>query len=261
MIMEEQRAGFTQSPGEPRTFSTVTTCRVCSAKFEAQGMIAPMFRNPIVPTICPLCDEEIERKRQAKERAEQEERRITHRKKRADEWNELCPREYRLTSEGEGETDLDRLKLECRQLDRILAWTYQRRGLVIRSKASGMSKTRAAWRLLKKMWDEKRTIAYYTAGAFQRRAQDAAGNYTITAWFEKLIVTDVVFLDDLGKGYWTENTEALWFDLVEQRTANHKPVIVTTNYTGDELIKGSRSEATTYTIRRLRDYCEAIALD
>jgi DNA replication protein DnaC len=72
---------------------------------------------------------------------------------------------------------------------------------------------------------------------------------------------DIVFLDDLGKGYWTENTEALWFDLLEHRTSQGRPIIVTTNYSGQELIRGSRSEATAYAMRRLRDYCDTVALD
>jgi DNA replication protein DnaC len=104
------------------------------------------------------------------------------------------------------------------------------------------------------------TVAF-TAGAFQRHAQDEAGKFTLTPWFNKIASADILFLDDLGKGYWTENTEAIWFDLLEHRTSQGKPVIVTTNYTGDELINASRSEATAYAIRRLRDYCETIVLD
>lgn len=41
---------------------------------------------------------------------------------------------------------------------------------------------------------------------------------------------DILFLDDLGKGNWTENTEAISFVLVEIRTSNGRPLIVTTNY-------------------------------
>jgi hypothetical protein len=40
-----------------------------------------------------------------------------------------------------------------------------------------------------------------------------------------------------------------------------KPIIITTNYNGDELIRRSRSEATAYAVRPLRDYCDTIALD
>jgi hypothetical protein len=40
-----------------------------------------------------------------------------------------------------------------------------------------------------------------------------------------------------------------------------KAIIITTNYTRDELIKRSRSEATAYAVRRLPDYCDTIALD
>jgi hypothetical protein len=47
----------------------------------------------------------------------------------------------------------------------------------------------------------------------------------------------------------------------EAETCEFVSNIVTTNYTSDELIRGSRSEATAYAMRRLRDYCDTIALD
>jgi hypothetical protein len=183
------------------------------------------------------------------------------REKRDTHWEKLCPSEYRLTTESGGKTQLARLELDCKKLPAILAWKYSDRGLVIRSRASGLCKTRAAWRLMRKHWNERRYIAAFTAGAFQRHAQDEAGKFALTPWFNKLECADILFLDDLGKGFWTENTEAIWFDLLEHRTSQGKPVIVTTNYTGDELIKNSRSEATAYAVRRLRDYCDTIALD
>jgi hypothetical protein len=217
--------------------------------------------RPFVPTICQKCGDELQREAEARVRAEQAHRERLRREKRETLWEQLCPIEYRLTTESNGKTVLARLELECKQLRAILAWKFSDRGLVIRSRASGLCKTRAVWRLMRKQWNEGRNIAAFTAGAFQRHAQDEAGKFTLTPWFNKIASADILFLDDLGKGYWTENTEAVWFDMLEQRTSQGKPVIVTTNYTGDELIKSSRSEATTYAVRRLRDYCETIALD
>ena len=237
------------------------TCRQCGHKWQALPVVLPMLRAPIIPSICETCDEECERQAATKARIESAARKQKAETKRADQWQKLCPREYRLTTESDGKTQLAKLELECRQLPRILAWNYGERGLVIRSRESGLCKTRAAWRLIRKHWNDGRSIIAYTAGAFQRRAQDEAGKFNITAWFNNIAAADLLFLDDLGKGYWTENTEAVWFDLLEHRTSQGRPIIVTTNYSGQELIKGSRSEATTFTVRRLRDYCDTISLD
>lgn len=246
--------------GSPHSFETVTTCRVCAGSFHTRGMALPPLRKPIVPTICPTCEEERGRAAVNKERAARNAQKDEARAKHERAWERLCPKEYRLTSENAGNTELARLELACPLLKRILTWVYAGRGLVLRSRASGKCKTRAMWRLLRKQFVEGRSIGYYTAGSFQRRAQDEAGKYTIDAWFNTIAALDIFFLDDLGKGFWTENTEAIFFDLTEHRTSQGRPTMVTTNYSPEELARGSRSEATTYTLRRLNDYCETIEL-
>jgi hypothetical protein len=238
-----------------------TVCRKCGHKWLAAAMKLPLLSRPFVPTVCENCAEELQREAEARERAEQARRERMRRQQRDAAWEKLCPKEYRLTTEAGGKTVLARLELECKKLPEILAWKSTERGLVIRSRASGLSKTRAAWRLLRKHWIEGRHIVAFTAGAFQRYAQDEAGKFTLNTWFNRVACADILFLDDLGKGYWTENTEAVWFDLLEHRTSHGKPLIVTTNYTGDELIKASRSEATAYAVRRIKDFCDIIALD
>lgn len=236
-------------------------CIKCGATWTAEALVGPFLSRAIAPNICAGCEDKRLLIERTVHQQQKEARAATIAAEREQAWERLCPKEYRLTSEADGVTVLARLELECKKLPRILEWKYQARGLVLKSVASGQRKTRAMWRLIRRLFVEGRTIAHYTAGAFQRRAQDEAGRYTIDPWFNTLARVDVVFLDDLGKGYWTENTEALWFDLVEHRTRDGRPVLVTTNYSSGELIKGSRSEATTYTIRRLHEFCETISMD
>jgi DNA replication protein DnaC len=107
----------------------------------------------------------------------------------------------------------------------------------------------------------ERTIAVYTTGMFQRKAQDAAHLYQLDPWFNKLALIEILFLDDLGKGNWTPNSKAIWFDLVESRTSNGRPIILITNLKGNDLEETSRSETTEFTVRRLREFCDVITLD
>lgn len=246
---------------QPADMLVETVCRKCGHKWLAAAMILPLLSRPFVPTVCENCAAEMQREAETRARAEQAQRDRACRQQREAYWEKLCPKEYRLTTESGGKTSLARLELECKLLPQILAWKFGERGLVIRSRASGRCKTRSAWRLLRKHWNEGRSIAAFTAGAFQRHAQDETGKFTLNTWFNRIASADILFLDDLGKGYWTENTEAIWFDLLEHRTSNGKPVIVTTNYTGDELVTASRSDATAYAVRRLRDFCDLVTLD
>jgi hypothetical protein len=208
-----------------------------------------------------VCDQELERIKKEqlhKQRSATLQRLFDEREK---QWNKLCPVEYRLTTEANGKTEVARLELLNPKLKDILAWNYGERGLIIRSRRSGKGKTRSAWRLLRKQWLDRHTILSFTAGMFQRKAQDAAGKYQLDDWFNKLATADILFIDDLGKGNWTENTEAIWFDLVEARTSNGLPLIITTNFKGDALTENSRSDIAEFTIRRLREFCSVIALD
>jgi hypothetical protein len=224
-------------------------------------LVLPYLSAPVLPGICHTCDRELEATRKAQAAKEREAREQARREAREKAWMKLCPQEYRLTTETGGKTEIARLELVVPKLKEILAWEFGSRGLIIRSRRSGRGKTRSVWRLLRKQWLNERTIAYYTAGMFQRKTQDSAHTFQLEAWFNQLAAIDIIFLDDLGKGNWTENTEAFWFDLIEVRTSHGRPVIVTTNYKGEELEDKSRSDTTEFTVRRLRDYCDVITLD
>ena len=71
----------------------------------------------------------------------------------------------------------------------------------------------------------------------------------------------LIYIDDLCKGRWTQLTEAFWFDLVEARTSNCRPIIVTTNYKGDELEEKPEATQLKFTIRCRREFCDVITLD
>ena len=173
-------------------------------------------------------------------------------------WTKICSKSYRSTTENEGLTELWKLELACKKLPLILSHDANR-GLVLVSRASGKGKTRAMWRLLRRLWNEGRSIQAFTSASFQRAAQDAAGNYESTAWFRELATCNVFFLDDLGKGQWTANTHGTWFDLVESRTNEGLPIFITTNHTSTELAE--RSPSGPYTMRRIKESCSVLSLD
>lgn len=236
-------------------------CRRCGHTWEAIPIVSEFLKAPIVPGLCQVCEQELERIKKdqlLKQKALKLQRLFEQREK---EWNKLCPIEYRLKNESYGKTEIARLELLNPKLKDILAWNCSEGGLIIRSRKSGKGKTRSAWRLLRKQWLEHRSLACFTAGSFQRKAQDAAGKYELDQWFNHLAAVDILFLDDLGKGNWTENTEAIWFDLVESRTSQGRPIIITTNLKGEDLTERSRSQTTEFTVRRLREFCEIITLD
>jgi hypothetical protein len=230
------------------------SCETCGASFEA-AILASLGAR-IAARHCPAC---VERRALRLER-EQQQRTVRARPPGPEErWAALCPPEFRTLTEG-GRTDPARLARECPALPRILAWRGGERGLLLCG-PTGRSKTRAVWRLLRRLFDSGQAFEAHTAGEFGRSYADAAGAYRATAWFDRLTTVDALFLDDLGKAAWSEAVRAVFFDVVDKRTRTGRALLVTTNDDGETLAsRFPDPHLSDPLIRRLREYCEVIPM-
>jgi hypothetical protein len=214
-----------------------STCQICHQDFGAAVMRSP-FNPGKVLFQAQYCDPCIIN-RQAIERDKawtqaQNERQMARR----GAWDALCPMEFRLTGEG-GRTDLGRLLSEFPILQQVIEHDLSIQGLIVRGK-SGHGKTRAVWRLLRRSFDANKRIRAMASGEFDRQARDAGGKFTLTEFVDRLIEADVLFLDDLGKAPWTPATVGIWFDVLDGRYREGRPIVVTTNLDGAALCKQLR---------------------
>jgi DNA replication protein DnaC len=101
-----------------------------------------------------------------------------------------------------------------------------------------------------------------SAGEFDRAARDAAGKFQLTEWFESLASSDVLFMDDLGKGKWTAATAGQFWELIDARSKEARPVFITTNCSGETLVRslGLNKDVAEPLLRRLRESCKALVL-
>ena len=210
-------------------------CIECGREFTTKTML--LLDRPIVPSACEAC-------------ADKRDQRIL-------EWVSLCPVEFRIRAEGGGYTRLEKMDEAAPGWRKILDWKFGHRGLLIRGE-SGRCKTRAMWRLLRRLFDERKKFVALTAAEFDRQCRDAGGNYTLSEWFDRLAQRDVLFLDDIGKGAWTQATEAQIFDLIDCRTRNGKPILATSNDSGASLAARLSEDRGGPLVRRLRDYCDTL---
>lgn len=233
-----------------------STCARCRKPFQSKHLKfeSAGVKMSIAVGICPQCDADIQREEKLAEQHRREQAIVRNARARDEAWAKWCPKEFRLISEGEGKTELARLEIDQPKVKELLAWKGPR-GLIIRG-VTGTCKTRSMWRLIRRLYVEGKTVTVLTAAQFDRECRDAGGNFTLTDWFNRLAARDVLVLDDLGKHPWTPATEATWFDLVDERTREDKPIIVTTNDTGDSLASRMAPERAEPLIRRLRDFCE-----
>lgn len=251
-------------------------CATCGQVFDR-----PIFRDPLDPSRilnivakhCPRCVER-EKDRMAKATAvrEHEEREA----KLAAAWDRICPPKYRTPLEG-GDTDVSILSASLYKsfqpaptgerpppapcFDEIVAHPFGAQGLILRGN-TGVGKTRAMFRLLRVYFVSatRPRIVAMTAGEFDRQARDAAGNFTLSDWFQRLAGADVLFIDDLGKGRWTAATAAQFWEIVDDRTKHNRPIFLTTNCTGDTLVAsiGLDKDISEPLLRRLRESCKLI---
>jgi len=173
------------------------------------------------------------------------------RQRRVEAFNQICPPLYRST---------DTARLPAQQYKQVMAWQYGATGLLLHGE-TGKGKTRCAWLLLQRLHvEEYRQIVAFDAVSF---SHDITKNFgpdgDSEKWLKRMNGATVLFLDDLGKCRLTERGEAELFGIIENRMANLRPIIATTNFVGATLAGGLRPDIGTALVRRLRESCEAIA--
>ena len=212
-------------------------CPNCLQSFQAAVMRSPFDSGKVLfkARYCDPCiinRQSIEREKEWKH--DQSERQ----RARREAWDNLCPSEFKTIEEG-GRTDTARLLTEFPVLQQVMEHDLGSQGLIVRGK-SGHGKTRAVWRLLRRSFEEGKRIRAMASGEFDRQARDAGGNFTLTEFVDRLIKSDVLFIDDLGKAPWTPATVGIWFDVLDGRYRHNRQIVVTTNLDGAALVKQLR---------------------
>jgi DNA replication protein DnaC len=231
-------------------------CRDCREPFDTKVLFINGVEK-IRAAVCPACSVKLEQEQRAQEAVARDAALSLDQQQREARWAKLCPLEFRLPTESGGNTDLARMDAVQPRWRKLLEWRYCQRGLILRG-STGTCKTRAVWRLLRRLWEEGKSIQALTAAQFDRQCRDAGGKFTLSEWFDRLARMDALFIDDLGKAQWTPATEAQFFDLVDQRTREGKPMLVTTNDDKDSLTARLSDDRAEPLVRRLCDYCEGI---
>lgn len=122
---------------------------------------------------------------------------------------------------------------------------------------TGSCKTRAAWLMFNKGWlhHYPKDSHFLTMRSLEQAIEDGFENRTHGKVLDKFISCAVLVLDDLGKERLTQRMESDLFAIIDERTSNLRPTIITTNYNGQGLNdRFSNTETGAAIIRRLKDY-------
>lgn len=196
-----------------------------------------------------LCDSCEEKYRQEIERKDRQER--IERFKNA--FDAICPPLYR-------NTDLGRIYGPFAET--AMNYQFNPTGVLFEG-PPGTGKTRAAWHILKRMVEAGKSCYGLTSTQFAKFAADqwhsnAEDKGIACEAMERCRRTSVLLIDDLGKQKMTDRSELELYDVLEWRTTNLKPTIITTNATGEQLKKMLSEDRRNAILRRIRDFSQFI---
>ena len=185
------------------------------------------------------------------ETAKEESRKEAHRD-RQKKWVEICPAEYRRTR-----WNHPGLSPIARQLAASWwpDWHGAEPGLGLYG-SSGIGKTRCAWSILQRLHFAGVTVAAVDAVHFARAAADwhcPENRHEARRLIGRCKRIRVLLFDDLGKERATNTTAAALHDLFEERCREGRPLIWTSERTGDELAQHMGDNYADGIIRRLRE--------
>ena len=166
--------------------------------------------------------------------------------------------------------DTDPARLPCEALSReIVALPFHpwapTPGLILYGD-TGLGKSRTAYLLLHR-WLLASRDGWTFRVVTGRDVKDAIAKHsrlgTLGEFIDELVKPDVLFVDDLSHGTFTEAYGLALLDIVERRTASRLPLIVSMQTTGRELLKqwtktdpGLAATARAI-VRRLNEFCVA----
>lgn len=240
---------------EPFEVETVPIlCRICktpvAVELPAEGSF---FREPLERLArAPLgvvhneCYDQQTATLEAAAILERENRRLTS-------WKTLCPPEFQKSLRWKD------TKATRANLNKVLNWTYGERGLLVWGD-NGLCKTRFMWRLLEREWNAGRTMAAHMHGQWRQMVTTLTfgDQGRALSFIESLAKTEILFIDDLGKGRATPASEEAFFDLLDSRMRFCRPTLFTSNLNAESLDRHFSTEFAGSIQRRIIDRCDVV---
>jgi DNA replication protein DnaC len=143
-------------------------------------------------------------------------------------------------------------------VNRVLRWQHGPEGLLVLGD-TGRGKTWVMWWLLRRLWEEGCSVVTLDAVTYRSGLTSAARQGDAADYARRLARVDVLYWDDFGQTHLSGAASEMLLHLVEQRTAHERPLLLTSQYSGDALeSQFERQQMGTAVRRRINDFCRIV---
>lgn len=220
-------------------------CLKCGQVFEATAI--EFASTELRPSVCDACSEEYEQQRVEAARQELLKERIK-------DFKDLCPPRM-------FDFDPELFPSDISKFEECMSEPLLSMGLLIHG-TTGTGKSRVLWQLARRLViEEHRQVLIFRDVEFGRMIERSfEGNYH-DSLISKLCKCSVLLIDDFGKSRLTMRVEADLFDVIDSRYNAERPVVYTTQFTGESLARRFNDPETAVAIiRRMKHECLEINL-
>jgi DNA replication protein DnaC len=143
----------------------------------------------------------------------------------------------------------------------VLDWQYGPEGLLVLGD-TGAGKTWVIWRLLRRLLEEARNVVVLDAVSYRSGLAKAAREGETETYVRRLSRVDVLYWDDFGQTHLSAAASEMLLHVVEQRTSQERPLLLTSQYKGNALeLQFERPEMGAAVRRRINDFCRVVIAD
>lgn len=169
------------------------------------------------------------------------------------EWAQICPLEFRQT--------LPERLPQPQLFYEAMKWKFGTRGRAMVG-PTRKGKSRTAWKLAEREFLNGRDVkvAGSNFGILFAHKYTVSGTAAFE-WMEELGRSELLLMDDVFKIKLTDAAEGALFNIVNHRTENGLPIIVTMNDSPETLKARMTADRGEALVRRLREFCEVITFN
>ena len=152
------------------------------------------------------------------------------------------------------DTDVSRLSEGLQQAN---LWSPSDKASILLHGTTGTGKTRTAWLIFNRLWLQNfpERAVWLPMRKLEAAIEKGFDDHKHGQVLDFFCTVPLLAFDDLGKERLTQRLESDLFAIIDERTSNLRPTIITTNYNGTTLLERFNNKETGEALlRRIREY-------